>query len=190
MPIDIARTKDFIDMLQSISTIAALIVGGMWTYLLFIRKRESLPKVTVEHIVSISPMGASGVLLTLVVELCNTGNTLIELDQAVIRVGQVLPMSDPLIHVIRQNTTPENLEGEHEYVDEPWPDPWQRMVSFQGDDRVEIEPGTSQQFNFNFILPEDVRRVRLYTWFGNPVKQKNELGWTKISFADISPKAE
>jgi flagellar biogenesis protein FliO len=41
--------KDIADVIQALFTSLAFIIGGAWTYLLFVRKRQRFPRAKIEH---------------------------------------------------------------------------------------------------------------------------------------------
>jgi hypothetical protein len=52
MFIQLTDIKMITSSIQSIVTIFAIIIGGIWTYRSFIKKREGIPKVILEHKIS------------------------------------------------------------------------------------------------------------------------------------------
>ncbi len=47
------KIKDIAQIAQSIVTILALIVGGIWTYNVFIVQREDVPQLNIKHTVTL-----------------------------------------------------------------------------------------------------------------------------------------
>ena len=76
---------------QAIVTIAAVFVGGLWTYNVFIKERHEYPHANIEPRLSHVMLSERVSLLQVGVELTNTGNSLMRIGQSIIRVQQVLP---------------------------------------------------------------------------------------------------
>jgi len=51
----------------------------------------------------------------------------------------------------------------------------------------DIEPGEKQLLEFEFVVPSEVKVVRVYTYFRNDQKLKDgsEVGWTASSYYDF-----
>src|ERR1700730_18862918 len=83
--------KEKVETAQAIVTIAAVFVGGLWTYNVFIKERHEYPHANIEPRLSHVMLSERVSLLQVGVELTNTGNSLMRIGQSVIRVQQVLP---------------------------------------------------------------------------------------------------
>jgi len=59
----------------SIATVVAVIVGGWWTYSLFIKEREEYPHANIELKLSHVALSERVNLLRIAIELSNTGGT-------------------------------------------------------------------------------------------------------------------
>lgn len=192
MQLDLPRIKLIFDIIASIVTIAAIIIGGIWSFYFFIRKRERFPKILTKHTVSFTDLKNGENLLTLMVELENTGDRLVILTEGEVAIYQVFPLPDEFARLIKDRKHQDNpsekryengvlKRGESGVL---WPALKNEPKRWEPGE-VEIEPGEVHQVDFNFILSNTVRRVRIYTWFENSAKQKKGLGWTKVTFADV-----
>ncbi len=90
-PKDKATLKEILDVLQSLVTVGAVLVGGWWTYLLFIKERRDLPHLNIEHQLSHLDLSKDIRILRVGVVLNNSGSTHVIIGNAIIRVQQVLP---------------------------------------------------------------------------------------------------
>ena len=52
---------------------------------------------------------------------------------------------------------------------------WPCLRSYEGAGPGEIEPGESEEFAFDFILPATVETILVYAYVGNTLK--DNLGW-------------
>lgn len=84
--------KKPIETIQSIITIVAIIVGGLWTYNLFIKERKNIPHTNIELQLSHIKLSNEINLLHVGIKLTNAGNTLLSLKKYEIRIQQVLPI--------------------------------------------------------------------------------------------------
>jgi hypothetical protein len=83
--------KEWVPITQAIITLAALLVGGWWTYELFIEQREQYPHANIEQKLSYIAFSKRAKLLHVEIELTDTGKTLLTTGKAIIRVHQILP---------------------------------------------------------------------------------------------------
>lgn len=81
--------------------VAALIVGGWWTYDRFIRQREIWPRATLEQLMSHRDLDTDHTLVRLELKIQNTGEVLLELTKARAEVYQVLPLTQRTAELLR-----------------------------------------------------------------------------------------
>ena len=86
----------WLDRLQSLVTIVAIIVGGYWTYRLFVMKRELRAHLNINSAVVSKIISPGVVLIHLSMSVQNTGEGLVTLGDADIRVQQVSPLAHSL----------------------------------------------------------------------------------------------
>ena len=83
--------KDWVDIAQSVVTIVAVIVGGIWTYDVFIKERRDYPHANIEHKITHLSLANKNWLLRVGLDLTNAGNSLMRIDESFIRIQQILP---------------------------------------------------------------------------------------------------
>ena len=74
--------KNFAELaqaIQALATVAALIIGGIWTYQLFVLQRLAYPHLKIEHSVSDISFPDNRILLVVDVTHVNSGNVRIAL---------------------------------------------------------------------------------------------------------------
>src|SRR5262245_38808987 len=86
-----SRFKERLEIAQSIVTIAAVFIGGIWTYNLFIKERHEFPHANIEQKLFHVALSDETNLLRVGIELSNTGNSLMKIGSAIIRVQQISP---------------------------------------------------------------------------------------------------
>ena len=68
-----AAFKEKVDIIQGLVTIAAIIIGGIWTYNVFIKERREYPHANIEQKITHLALSDQQNLLQLGLELTNTG---------------------------------------------------------------------------------------------------------------------
>ena len=114
----IENTKYAMDIVQSAATVIALILGGIWTYHLFIEQRQEQPRLKIDHKISQRRMPNGETLLSVDEVLSNPGTTLVVLRSSETRIIQLLPLPPGI--------TKEDLTAQHELPDivgkpDKWP---------------------------------------------------------------------
>lgn len=173
----VSLLKDISATAQSIVTIIAVIIAGLWTYGLFIRNRLSYPRAKIEHNVSVRQVGKGKALLSVEVVISNAGSVLMRLESGEIRISQMLPPQDELLAIIQGDqgisvTNWQNLIPE-------------QLLSWNGEKRPEIEPGENSQLLYHFVVPSDVSTLLLYTYFGNEKKRSKNFGWELTTIHEV-----
>lgn len=164
------KLKDRLDTAQSLITILAIIVGGIWTYLLFVKERHHYPHAKLEHAISHISISKDINLLTVGMNVINTGTSALDIRKLQLRVQQVLPV---LPCADRQPCAAEQVNKALREVERKedrfsWPLIGNRIN--QLDTPIEIEPSEQDQLNFEFAIPSNVAVVRIYSHITNEVK--------------------
>ena len=122
---------------KDLATISALILGGIWTYMLWIQNRQSAQRLMIAQLGGALPdPRRHQVLLGVTEKFSNVGPVAIELKKGEIRVYQVLPLPDG---ADQRAKTADSLNDTTE-DDKVWPvlqvylHPWDK-------ERELIEPG-------------------------------------------------
>lgn len=184
--------KERIEVVQSIVTISAVVIGGLWTYRLFIQERKQYPHANIEHKTSDVSLPDETHLLRAEVQLTNTGNGRLLLGNWVVRVQQILPLPychkvDPCaIEEVNQALT--NTErGSNRFT---WPLLAEREN--KGQESLDIEPGESDSIEFEFAIPPTVKVVRVYSYFQNRIRstEQEQIGWSRSSVYEFAKSKE
>ena len=70
-----------LSIVQSVMTILGIVVGAIWTYILFVKNREMLPKAEVEHNVGITKVKDDKyAIISLHIKIKNCGKVLLQLN--------------------------------------------------------------------------------------------------------------
>lgn len=175
--------KDVADIIQALITSLALIIGGLWSYQLFVRKRQRFPRAKIEHQVSQRAVSAEATLLTINILIFNPGDVLLSLVEGKIEVRQALPPGSNFLQML---TGSQMAIGRRvEFVD--WPTLFSYSEDWSGKNIVEIEPGESEQWLYTLLVRAEVATIYIASFFGNVSKRRKELGWRLETFHDVSP---
>ncbi len=171
--------KNIFDIIQAIATVFAIIIGGIWSYMLFIRKRQKYPRANITHNITHRQIGNKKILLHVAVTITNVGDVLIALVSGETRIQQILPLSLELLKSINQGDKlpPEgNTEIE-------WPIIDSRESEWQNN---QIEPGENDQLHYDFILDDSIKIIEIYSHFKNAKIPQKDIGWNTTTIYDIS----
>jgi hypothetical protein len=161
--------------------VLALIVGGVWTYWLFVQNREKSPKALVEHAVERILLPENQALLRASVRVTNVGQVLLSVGKMTARVQQIAPLAD----CGGDANCPKELlsAGSSPRVGEEHVARWPAMDWWSGNPEFELEPSETESLVFDFITPAHVQVVQFYTHLENPTKDK---GWRNYSIHHLT----
>ena len=171
------KLAEFLQVIQAIATIGAIMVGGVWTYLLFVQHREAYPRLKIEHAITHLPLPDNGVLLVLDITHTNVGAVKLSLPSADIRIYELAEppsQSDP---ARPSGQTPTGPSEFWEVIDA-------REQAWEPDELV-VEPGESDTLHYEFVLNQDVGPLRIYSYFENPTSTDRKIGWTHYTLYDL-----
>ena len=177
----IKMLKDISEILGNLATIAALIVGGIWTYRLFIKRRLGYAKAEVTHAIVHRTLSPDKILIHLTVKIRNIGDVLLSIVNADVRLQQVIPAPDFVLDAAASGEDPIQ-DGQTEIE---WPILRHRISNWDKG-KIEIEPGESDVFDYDFIIDVGVSTVEVYSYIKNKMKTGREIGWGKTTLYDIT----
>lgn len=178
--------SDLTSIIESIATIVAIVVGGFWTYFLFIKHRQRFPRANVEHAFEQVRLSGGNTLLHVAAIISNDGNVLVSLESVRTRLQQILPVPDHILSEIEAGDDPVP-QDKHEV---PWPvlgAPRERKFSIG---EAEVEPGEREVLDSEFIIGDCVETVVVYTYVKNRSKREREIGWSKTTILKLSSLSE
>lgn len=166
--------------LQSLLAMSAIVVGGFWTYRLFVQRRQRYPRANITQQIAHYPLANNKVLLRATVRICNEGEILLSLLSGFSRVQQMIPCADELCEDLEKR---DDKDGQCEPEAE-WPLLRERKLKFKKGER-EIEPGESDELHFDFVIDSDVEVIVIYSYLKNAKKRRPEIGWNVTSIYDL-----
>ncbi len=171
-PTRLSQAKDVTEIVKSAFTVLGILVGGFWTYMLFVRKREKYPRAKITHSVTHNVLPGDHRLLHVVAIVTNVGGVLLSLESGITRVQQMLPVPPEFLNVVRERGDPIK-EGDTEYL---WPSLGERRMHWEKNPR-ELEPGENEEIHYDFVIDSEATRVEIYSYFKNTAKHRREIGW-------------
>lgn len=170
--------QSFIQILESIVTIIAIIVGGIWTYILFIRNREKYPKADITHKIQ-KIKRESDIIVRLTIGIENLGKVKLPIQFGEIRLQQIKPSTSTIAEAVERfqkigNTEKNEIE---------WPLLEERGFSFKKD-KYELEPTEKENFEFDFVLGLEIEVIQFYTHIENAFKE--DKGWNYTSIHELN----
>ncbi|MEM8719728.1 MAG: hypothetical protein AAGE84_10525 [Cyanobacteria bacterium P01_G01_bin.39] len=169
--------KDIITVFKDIITSFALLFGGIWSYTLFVRKRQVRPRAKIIHKVIHKSITKEKSLLHIAISVTNIGDVLIRLREGEIWIQQVKPVVIPfLLQGIKQGDysaikSKNSTEIDWSLIDEQ---------EFSVKD-IQIEPGEYEEIYCDFIINSNVKVVKVYSWLKNKkilIQWRfQEIGW-------------
>jgi hypothetical protein len=163
---------------QSLFTVGAIVAGGIWTYMIFVKRRQRYPRANITQQIRHFPLPNNKVLLRATVRICNEGKILLPLVSGFSRVQQMIPCSDDLCEILKERDDGnEQCEPEAE-----WPLLSELKLKFEKGER-EVEPGETDELHFDFVIDSDVQVIVVYSYLKNAKKRR--LGWNATSIYDL-----
>ncbi|WP_292916644.1 hypothetical protein [Nitrosomonas sp.] len=181
--VDVGELKNFVDLVQSIATTGAIVIGGIWTYFLFIKNRLNYPQIELKIACDQYALDHGKKLIHTTVTLKNTGKVMLYSRFAEIRLRQVLPLPIEVNERISQNY--DLLLQDQTQVE--WPLIAARQWHWDSGE-FEIEPEESDAVHTEFVVDASVTLVQFYFFIKNAKKQN--LGWSLAEMHKLESKEE
>ena len=158
--------------------ITAMIVGGMWSYYIFIAERTHSPKMEMSFEIECNKFNDEYHLITTKLLIKNTSKVLLEPTSAQIKLQKILPdtkdfkgLSFDQFNMLNEGDT--NLYwpmlGQRDWTKEKAP--------------VKLEPGESDELSTDLFLLRTAELIRLYGSVQNPV---TGLSWVKTETVRVN----
>ena len=172
MCLSLEDIKASAEILRNIAEVTALVVGGIWTYLRFIKKRDPYPKAEIKHSISHVRLSSEKNLIHVITNFNNKGEVLLSMVTFDTRLQRITPLTEEMEHILEANG---NLipKGTSE-VEWPLLDCHERRWQ-KGE--AELEPGESEYLHGDFIIDSSIEIVVAYSYIKNIYKKEREIGW-------------
>jgi hypothetical protein len=164
----VSAGKDVANSVQSVATVLAITIGGIWTYRRFVKGRGHLPKASTQLDVSFWRLPDERRLVRAALTIKNEGDVLLKIPSGYIWIQQMKPWPDEVI-----SNTCSKLEM-------PWPLVEERDIK----SAYEIEPKESEIVQMDFVIPDIYTQVLVYSHLKNGAKSGN-IGWITSTVIDF-----
>lgn len=175
--------ETIVGIFQSLATILALVVGGTWSYMLFVSRRQRYPRARVEHKVIARPIANGKALLSVDVFVSNCGEVLLSLVSWEINVKQMLPPRLELQRLLSRKANSAPMTGS-QIIE------WNLVASRKDKWRVgefEVEPGEQHQIHSDFLIDANLETILVESFFENVKKSKKHVEWSFSTVHDLTP---
>jgi len=166
------------EIIQSLSTTVAIIVGGIWTYFLFIKNRLNYPTVKIKIQPQKILLPNKKYLIHVKVVIENASKIILKSKYAKLRLRSVVPLPPDVEELVNKDFDPIH-EGQNRVV---WPliaaREWQWGV-----DRFEIEPSEEGTLHTDFIISGEISVIELYVFINNA--KKRDIGWAETLIYEL-----
>ncbi|MCI4464152.1 MAG: hypothetical protein JHC30_08355, partial [Caldisericum sp.] len=105
--------KQIAESVKPAIEIAAIIIGGVWSYLLFIKNRQSQPKAKISHLIYSERLNDKKMLLRVELKISNIGNVLLQIQSCKTWIQRVTPLYEDQLKLIQDGNSLVD-EGKHE----------------------------------------------------------------------------
>ena len=163
VPSKLSRVKSAAAIAQWVATMIATIVAVTW----FIDRREASLKANITHTVIHRQIDDKQTWVRVSIEISNQGKRLLDLKSGLFSIHQILPLKSDDIPILKDYRVDWPLIGK----------PCKRELN------IKIEPGEADHLDHEFIIPNNVRTVEIYSYFQNP--ENSEIGWPKSTVYDL-----
>jgi hypothetical protein len=182
--------KDIAATIQSLVTTAAILLGGIWSYFLFVRKRQARQRVQITHRVFHKIITKSKALLHITIIVSNVGEVLIRPQRGEMKVLKILPLTSELLNRIEEQEGFPYLENLKEReLDLPQVSDLSKFP-----DNVRIEPGETEEIGFDFIINSEVKLIKIESFFENrnlaAQKSSHPIGWRLSTIHDLEEQSD
>jgi hypothetical protein len=170
--VSVATVKDLAET-------SAIVVAGVWTYMLFVQGRARFPRASITHRITHHSTANGRTLLQVKAVIKNDGTVMLRIPNGLFRVHRVLPLPDNVVDLLAKGKDPV-AEGNSEVIWERASPP--RRITLQ----MQIEPGESDEVLADFFIDPALRLIEVYTFFGNEKAKPNGWGLTTLYSLDAS----
>jgi hypothetical protein len=188
------QIESIASIVQSVATAIAFVIGGWWTWFIFIRSRQRYPKVKVSHSFFQSPIDDDWRLFRVSLRVDNLSSVLVGIGKAEMRLLRLKPWPSEIEATIKLRAGSKELSQYKDLLDHQnmlatdhadfgWPVIAARSVHPA---KVEIEPNESETFHFDFVIDRRWQAVHVYSYVDNPSKRRKRIGWPLTSTFDFA----
>ena len=186
--------------LKDSAEVLVIVVGGIWTYRLFIRTRKDYAFPDLEVRITHRVLGNGKIYLSVIAEVKNASKVLLTLTSGKVYVQQVQPLFQKMSDHIQNadetvlseglRTTSEGKELFQADGEMNWYEQGYREITWGEDRRVYIEPSETAEIPADFLLDNSIETVKIIVYFPNPRTSGTAVGWRSTTIYDLKDNSE
>lgn len=151
---------DYVQKVQIISTVIqslAIVIGGIWAYFRFRKKREDCAKAVLSLDVEHFCLDENKILVRVRVKVNNVGNVLLKPAKSIITIDRIIPV---------ESSEYENIIAARPGIGDSddtilWPTIAEREQAL-AKDKFEIEPNENDEIWSDFIIDQGLKLFQVY----------------------------
>ena len=165
--------------LSDLVTIIAIIIGGIWSYQIFVKTRVPNYRLNLEYEILCIKLSDGRFLIKVYLIMENIGNVDIQLTSWTLRAERILPLPPLAI----ESFSEKNVISESEGIWRAITDEEEEILS-NGNFKRYIEPGEIDQAVANIIISPSIQIVKIYTHVKSLIRSKT-IGWPIQTIVDL-----
>jgi hypothetical protein len=177
--------RNIAQAIQAVVTAIAFVVAAVWTYLLFLQRRQTYARAELQHKVAFHPVDEQHRLVRVTVSVRNVGDVLIRLVSSRAVVRQVLPLLSGVAVA--------DL-GKQPFRDPHLPQIFWPLVAERACDWssmiFEIEPNEVDEFHFDFIVAAAIETFEISSHLQSKRHRKLDISWNHHTLHSVAVAAE
>ena len=176
------EARNIAAIVQASVTALAIAVAGVFAGYKLRLFRDFEPHLTISHSIAHRRVGDAYVHIFVTATLWNSSKVAVEVRDELLRVQQIAPVSREEVESLVAQVFQQKAE---KYMQ--WPTLDQVLRAWEAHEVV-VEPGESHQETVEFVIPDYVGSVLIYTYFYNPTFRQGSgtaEGWGATSAYDI-----
>ena len=168
------------DIIQSIVTIAAVVLGGVWAYFKLHTFRDFEPHLTISQEVSHRSISDGYVHLFVQTTLRNSSKVRVEIREANFRLQRMGPLANEEVERLYAEVFIDRKEDSIQWTS------YDEATRIWSKGEMTIEPGESYHEPYEFIVSNEIESVIVYAFFHNSQYRKYPAqGWAATTVHDI-----
>lgn len=176
------RFKYEAQLVQSLVTAGAILLGGFYTLRRLQIFRTFEPHLTITHRIGHRSVGTQYIHIDATATLNNTSKVAVSIRQGLVSLQLISPTADNEIERLYAEVFEDRKQDDIQW-------PVLLEVSRQwAEKQLIVEPGESHHETFEFLIASGVESVSVYTYFNNPQYEKSSQsteGWSATTIYDI-----
>jgi len=189
--------KQIAESVKPAIEIAAIIIGGVWSYLLFIKNRQSRPKAKISHLIYSERLNDQKILLRVELKISNIGNVLLQIQSCKTWIQQLTPLDMDKLKLIEEGknlVSEEKHEADWGLIDGVEIFYKENKAAVKKSDIKtvvenfvpQIEPGEEDFIYFDFTIDANVQTILIYSYLRNSSIRRRDFGWSLCTIYNIS----